>query len=82
MEQLDQAQVHAVVVVEDQEQLLGRRGLGGLDVVAQDRMDLLPARVPHEGSQGAQGGRPRHGEEITDGVVVKDGIENDDLGAQ
>ena len=82
MEQLDQAQVHAVVVVEDQEQLFRRRGLGGLDVVAQDGMDLLPARVPHEGSQGAQGGRPRHGEEITDGVFVKDRIEHDDVGAQ
>ena len=82
MEQLDQPQVHAVVVVEDQQQLLRRRRLGGLDVVAQDRMDLLPAWVTHEGSQGAQGGRPRHGEEITDGVAIKDGIQHDDLGAQ
>ena len=64
------------------EQLLGRRRLGGVDEVAQDRMDLLPARVTHEGSQGAQGGRPRHGEEITDGVVVENGVEHDDVGAQ
>jgi hypothetical protein len=82
VEQLDQPQVHAVVVVEDHQQLLRCRRLGGLDVVPQDRMDLLPTRVTHEGSQGAQGGRPRHGEEITDGVAIKNRIQHDHLGAQ
>ena len=57
-EQLHQTQVHAVEAVEDLQQLLGRRRLSGLDEVAQDRMDLLPARMAHEGSQGAQRGRP------------------------
>ena len=81
-EQLDQPQVHEVEAVEDLEQLLGRRRLRGVDEVAQHRMDLVPARMTHEGPQGAQGGRPRQGEEITDGVVIEDGVQHDDLGAQ
>ena len=42
----------------------------------------VPARMVHEGSQGAQGGGPRQGEEITDGVGIKDGLQHDDVGAQ
>ena len=44
-------------------------------------MDLVPARMAHEGSEGAQGGGPRHGEEITDGVGIKDRIQHDDVGS-
>ena len=68
-------------MVEDLQQLLGGRRLRRVDQVAQDGIDLVPARMAHEGSEGAQGGGPRHGEEITDGVGIKDGIEHDDVGA-
>ena len=82
MEQLDEPQVHEVEVIDDLEQLLGGGRLRDVDEVAQDGVHLRPARMVHEWSQGAQGAGPGEGEEITDGVGIKDGLQHDDVGAQ
>ena len=68
--------------IEHAEQLHRRRRLGRRGQAAEQRVDLLPAWMTDEGLQGAKRAGRREGEEIADGVVVEDRLENDDLSAQ